>query len=279
VEIARTARAISVEIANPWGQIHADVILTLGLQESGAYAEAMALARANTTCARAHGSSLLLTLALMHLGALHRAALALAAARAIHMEAWELNRALGSPALTQQMIAAELCADATLAGEWAAAGDYVLQLVTAEATEMPRVELTLWHQTVALIRAGHGKLAHGWLQRFEARIGTNGRFRIPYLCARATLAHWCCDISAATTDLETARGLAEAIGLLGERWTIDAALGVLYQAAGNPAAARQAHDRSAAIVQLLAAQIGDSAARQVFVATARRSAERLIVVT
>ena len=43
----------------------------------------------------------------------------------------------------KQMIAAELCADATLAGEWPAAGDYAWQLVTAEATEASRVELTL----------------------------------------------------------------------------------------------------------------------------------------
>jgi hypothetical protein len=162
-------------------------------------------------------------------GAAQRALLELDSARAAHLQALEANRALGAPIHMTLLIIAELCADAVLAGDWAAAGDYALQLAAADPTEAPRVEPLLWRLTIALVRSGNGDRAETWLPGFAARIGDNRRLHIPYLCAQATLAQWRGDLSAAAARLETARGLAQAIGLPGEQRRIDAALAELRQ--------------------------------------------------
>jgi len=54
--------------------------------------------------------------------------------------------------------------------------------------------------------------------------------------------------------------------LPGERWQIQAALGVLYEAAGKPAQARTAFDEAARIIQGLAEGIKDGALRTRFLA-------------
>jgi len=66
--------------------------------------------------------------------------------------------------------------------------------------------------------------------------------------------------------LREADKLAAEMGLPGERWQIQAALGVLYEAAGKPAQARTAFDEAARIIQELAEGIKDGALRMRFLA-------------
>ena len=70
----------------------------------------------------------------------------------------------------------------------------------------------------------------------------------------------------AIDHLREAAGLAAELGLPGERWQIQAALGTLYEAAGEPAQARTAWASAARIIQELAQGIKDETLRTCFLA-------------
>jgi predicted ATPase len=268
------AQAISRAIENDWGRIHGAATLSLGLQERGAYAEALAVAERAVSEARKQQIPLLLMLNLLRLGAILRAMLAFQAALAAHQEAWEIHQAVGGS--VQQDIISELCADYALAGDWAAASSYARQLAAADRNLLPRLAPTLWYQVTALLHTGDRERAEALLARVEARIGASRRYQLATLCTRATIDLWRGQAERALAQFEHARTLAEAVGLPGEQWQIDTVLEVVYHEVGDAAQALEAQQRSASIIRELAAQIDDRDMRALFLAQARHRAAQLI---
>ncbi len=97
-----------------------------------------------------------------------------------------------------------------------------------------------------------------------------------YLRARATLSQWDGEMREAIASLQEAAVLASEIGLPGELWQIQVALGEVYASCGEREQAYQTFARAVAIVQGLAEKMGDEALRTTFraVPQVRRVLER-----
>ena len=102
------------------------------------------------------------------------------------------------------------------------------------------------------------------MQRHGERPG--GRYRLPYLRSLAVLAQWDGHNEQAIGHLREAARLAADLGLPAEQWQIQASLGRLYEAGGEPAQARTAFGEAATIIQGLAERIGDETLRSRFLA-------------
>jgi tetratricopeptide (TPR) repeat protein len=262
---ARTAYAISQAIDNPWGQIHSSSVLAGGLLDSGDYAEALRVAQHGREQAQGHDLVLVSFLNLLILGAVHRAMLALHAAQAVHLEAAKLIATTPS-ALLAEMVAAELCADFALAGEWPEAGRYAREALASRHYEaVPLLASMHWLETEALLRCGNADQARADVQRWGELVGHLPRYRLAYLRSQAVLARWDGDREQAIAHLEAAMGLAKEIGLPGELWPILATLAQLYAEAAQRQAAQ---DRVAEIIRHLARQIEVDEARAEFVRAA-----------
>jgi tetratricopeptide (TPR) repeat protein len=120
------------------------------------------------------------------------------------------------------------------------------------------------YETEALLRGGDGSQARAEVHRIGERLGPSPRFRIPYLQAVAVLAAWEGHREQAIGHLLEAARLAADLGLPGEQWQIQAALGALYEAGGEPAQARTAYGEAITIIQGLAEGIKDEALRKRF---------------
>src|SRR5437588_861453 len=134
-----------------------------------------------------------------------------------------------------------------------------------EAALLP-LDFSSHYETEALLRGGDEGQAREEVQRLGERLGPYRRFRIPYLRSLAALADWDGQREQAIGHLSEADQLAAEIGLPGEQWQIQAALGKLYKAEGEQAQARTAFAESARIIQELAEGIGDEEMRSRFLA-------------
>jgi hypothetical protein len=105
------------------------------------------------------------------------------------------------------------------------------------------------------------------VQRLGARINSNRRQRLPYLRSLATLAQWDGETREAIASLQEAAILANEIGLPGELWQIEVALGEVYTSCGEMEQAYQTFVRAVAIVQGLAEKMKDEELRTNFLAT------------
>jgi len=262
----RRALALSKEIKNVWVQILSTTSLTHGLLEAGAYEEALVLTQHTVALAR--------TFPLMEPGFL----LALGSTYQT-LQQWEEARStleeteavaekldlglLRVPALSQ------LCMHYAVAGEWDHAYTYALKAIAVrKRADVVVVLLDFYHQyeTEALLRGGDERQAREAVHWLGERLGPYPRYRVPYLRSLATLAAWEGRSEQAIDHLREAAQLAANLWLPGERWQIQAALGVLYEAAGKPAQARTAFDEAARIIQGLAEGIKDGALRTRFLA-------------
>jgi len=88
-------------------------------------------------------------------------------------------------------------------------------------------------------------------------IGASRRYHIPYLRALVVLAQFQGEIEQPIQYLQEAARLAEEIGLPGERWSIQAALGEIYLAQGDQEQAHAAFTQAATIVRKLADALGN----------------------
>jgi tetratricopeptide (TPR) repeat protein len=156
-----------------------------------------------------------------------------------------------------------------MAGEWEAASHYALQAIA----ERKRTDATLiWldftshYEAEALLHSGQEQQAREEVRRLGERLGSNRRFRIPYLRSLALLAGWDGYGEQAIGYLSEAAGLAEEIGLPEEQWQIQARLAGVYEAAGETAQARLAWAKAATIIQGLAQGITDETLRARFLA-------------
>jgi hypothetical protein len=104
------------------------------------------------------------------------------------------------------------------------------------------------------------------VQRLEEGLGSNRRFRIPYLRSKAVLAAWEGHSEQAIGHLHEAAQLAADLGIPGEHWQIQAALGSLYEVGGEQGQAYAALGEAARIIQGLAEGIKDETLRARFLA-------------
>jgi hypothetical protein len=267
IDAAQQAQKLAVEAENPWGQVHAVFHLAFASLEMGVYGEALAFARQSVSIA--HTQSILLWKggSLSLLGTVYRAMLALDEARAVHLEALALLETIKAEPL-KRLAAADLCADCVLAGAWEEAHAYALQALEPQAPGFAfSTGLARWYQIEALVRAGETERAAEYVQRFRESIGTSRRFRIPYLRALAVLAEHRGELDQATRHLHEAVRLAEEIGLPGEVWLIQAAVGKLYLKQDETEQAMRAFGQAAAIVRKLAETLGDEERRVTFLAS------------
>ena len=264
VAIARAGYAISREIENNWSLAVNGFALARGLVELGSYEEALDIALQSTEAARTLTFSILLLLNLAALGSVYQALLIPDKAREAHLEALKTSATLPSQRYTA-MCAALVCADGVLAGDWEAASTYARQALTArDPNVVVFPEVPRWPETKALVREGLDELAAEDLRAFEERFGSRRRCRITYLRAQAVLAQSRGESDQAIACLQEAIARAKEIGLPGELWQAEAALGRVHLAREEREQAAHAFADAAAIVQKLAGDIKNDALRSHF---------------
>jgi hypothetical protein len=156
-----------------------------------------------------------------------------------------------------------------LAGEWEAAYRYASKAIAVRKSSdevLFSLDFSRQYETEALLRGGDERQAREEVQRLGERLGSNRRFRLPYLRSLAVLAEWEGHGEQAIGRLREAAGLAADLGLPAEHWQIQAALATLFEAAGDSAQAHTAWASAARIIQELAQGIKDEALRTRFLA-------------
>ena len=156
-----------------------------------------------------------------------------------------------------------------VAGQWDQAHTYAVRaMALRESFDKTIILFDFYRQyeTEALLRGGDERQAREAVHRLGEGVGPNRRFHIPYLRSVAVLAGWEGHSEQAIGHLREAAGLAAEIGLPAEQWQIQAALGALYEAGGEPAQAHTAYGEAATIIQGLAEGIKEEALRARFLA-------------
>ena len=264
----RRALALSQESKNDWALVNSMIYLTDGLLDAGAYEEALGLMHHAMPLARTFPPTLTFLRLLTNLGSTYQALQRGEEAQALLEEAEAIAKTLDLgpfrvPILTR------LCMNAVLAGAWEQAYRYALETIAlrnSTNTVLFLLDFYRLYETEALLYGGDERQAREEVQRLGDRLGSNQRFRIPYLRSLAALAECEGNSEQAIDHLREAAGLAAELGLPGERWQIQAALGTLYEAAGEPAQARTAWASAARIIQELAQGTKDETLRTCFLA-------------
>ncbi len=264
----RRALAIAHESKNVWAQIYSTFCLTHGLLEAGAYEEALALTQPALALARTLPATINSQRFLTALGSTYHALQQWEEAQAPLAEAAALAETLDLrtprvPALSR------LCMNCAVAGEWQAAYHYAVQAIAVRKSYdavLIGLDFSRAYETEALLRGGEERQARAEVQRLGERVGTNRRFRLPYLQSLAVLSAWDGHNEQALGHLREAAQLAAGLGLPGEQWQIQAALGTLYDTSGEPAQARIAFGEATRIIRGLAEGIRDEALRTRFLA-------------
>ena len=264
----RLALALSQEIKNVWAHIYSTLSLTQGLLEAGEYEEALGLIQHAVALARTLPLTVNFPRLLTVLGSVYQAIQQWEEARAGLEEAGAVAERLDLGPLRVPVLS-QLCMHYVLAGEWEAAYRYAVKaIVLRKSTDMALIpwDFSPQYETEALLRAGEERQARAEVQRLGKRLGPYRRFRLPYLRSLAVLATWEGQREQAIDHLCEAAQLAAEIGLPGERWQIQAALGRVYEAAGEPAQAHTVFAEAERIIQGLAEGIKDEARRARFLA-------------
>jgi tetratricopeptide (TPR) repeat protein len=269
IRSGRRALALSQESKNAWAQVSSTLGLTYGLLDAGHYEEALGLTQYAVALERALPLKQSLQLILTALGSTYHALQqweeahrSLEEAEAV-AETLDLEPLLRVPALTR------LCMHYAVAGQWEAAYSYALKAIALRKSldkAWILLDFSRQYETEALLRARDERQAREAVHRLGERLGPYRRFRIVYLRSLATLTAWEGQNEQAIGPLREAAGLAAELGLPGERWQIQAALGALYEAVGEPVQARTAFGEAARIIQGLAEGIRDEALRMHFLA-------------
>ena len=265
----RRGLALAQESKNVWVEVISTFWLTYGLLDAGAYEEALMLTQHAVVLARRTFPRVVIWQDLLTaLGSTFQALQQWEEARSILEEVEAVAETLGLgpygvPTLSQ------LCMHYALAGEWEAAYRYAVKAIALRKISdaaLILLDFSRQYETEALLRGGDERHAREAVQRLGEGLGSNRRFRLPYLRSLAILAEWEGHGEQAIDHLHEAAGLATDLGLPGERWQIQAALGTVYEAAGDPAQARIAFAEAARIIQELAEGIKDETLRARFLA-------------
>jgi tetratricopeptide (TPR) repeat protein len=268
VNAGRAALDISLEINNMWAQVYSVLNLNHALVEIGAYEEALRVTQQGVEMARTLPNPTLLFFMLTVSGAVHQAMLRLEEAHEVLMESLAISETIAVRSY-KVLATSRLCANRVLAGDWKSAYTYALETVAVRKdieASLLFIDFTRYYETEALLRGGEEEGARVDVQRLGAHINSNRRQRLTYLRARATLAQWDGETSQTLEALQEAAVLAGEIGLPGELWQIEVALGEVYTSHGEMEQAYQTFVRAGAIVQGLAANLEDEELRTNFLA-------------
>ena len=265
---SRRGLTLSQEIKNIWTHIFSMSCLTFGLVEAGAYEEALGLMHQAVVLAPPFVLTQILQCLLTAQGCVSQAVQQWPEGHRNFEETVAVSKG-GDFRHFRVSALSRLCLHSAVAGEWEEASRYALQAIA----ERKRTEAALiWldfsshYETEALLHAGEERQAREEVQRLGKRLGSNRRFRIPYLRSLAILAEWDGHGRQAITRLREAAELALEIGLPEEQWQIQARLAKVYEAAGELVQARIACVRAATIIQGLADGIEDETLRARFLA-------------
>jgi tetratricopeptide (TPR) repeat protein len=264
----RRALALTHESKNVWAHIYSTFCLTLGLLEAGVYEEALVLTQPTLALARTLPPTINFQRFLTALGSTYHALQQWEEAQAPLEEAAALAETLDLrtprvPTLSR------LCMNCAVAGEWQAAYHYAVQAIAVRKSYdavLIGLDFFRHYETEALLRGGDERQARAEVQRLGERIGPYRRFRISYLRSLAVLSAWEGHSEQAIGHLCEAAQLAADLGLPAEQWQIQAALGRLYEASGEPEQAHTAFGKVTRIIQGLAEDIKDEALRSRFLA-------------
>ena len=265
----RRALALSQESKNVETQVVSRFCLTFGLVEAGAYEEALGLMQQAVASAPTLALTLIVLQGLLTaLGSVYHAVQQWQEAHRAFEETVAVAKA-GDFRHFRVSALSRLCMHSAVAGEWEAACRYALQAIA----ERNRTDAALvWldfsshYETEALLHAGEECQAREAVQRLGEHLGSNRRFRIPYLRSLALLADWDGRGEQAITHLHEAAELAADLGLPEEQWQIQARLARLYEAGGESTQAHLAWAKASTIIQGLADGIKDEALRARFLA-------------
>src|SRR6266487_377802 len=266
----RAAHRVFTEVGHDWGRVYTAYHLVAGLLDVGAYGEALALAEETLALARTNNTRTLLYLGLTALGRVQRALRDATAAYRLHREVISI---FGSdmPPFIEGMLAAELCADCAIAGEWPEAQSYATQALARRCdTTFLYVGLTRWYEAEILVRTGYSERVATDMEQFGRIVEHSRRYHIPYRRAQAVLSLWRNEFEQAHDHLQEAALLTEEIDLPGEQWLIEAARGDIYRTQGNKTEAQRAFARAAEIALSLANSIEDQQVRAKFLAQVQR---------
>lgn len=136
-------------------------------------------------------------------------------------------------------------ADAACAGDWESAYRHTLAAQATRNDSRVYVGFTRWLEVEALVRAGDSDRAVENLRQASAVPRTYPRDILQQVRGQAVLRLATGDRAAAVMHLEQAGALAGELGLLNDRWQLEAALADIHAAAGASAVA-QAHNAAAA---------------------------------
>jgi len=165
------------------------------------------------------------------------------------------------------MSASLLCADSVFTDDWEGASRYARQALAArDSHEVIFAETPRWPETAALVYAGDSERASKDLHIFREQRGTNKRSRVVLARAQAVLAQSRGEGEQAIMCLREAIAGAQEIGLPGERWQAEAALGRLHLAREEHEQAEQAFTRAASAIEQLAGNIKSNELRMHFLA-------------
>ena len=246
VNAGRAALDISQQINNMWAQVYSVLNLNHALLEIGDYEEALRVTQQGVEIARTLPNPTLLFFMLTVLGAVQQAMLRLEEAHEALMESLAISETIAVQSY-KVLATSRLCANRALAGDWKTAYTYALETVAVRKdmeTSLLFIDFIRYYETEALLRGGEEEWAREDVQRLGARITTNRRQRLAYLRALATLAQWDGETREALASLQEAAVLANEIGLPGELWQIEVALGEVYTSCGEMEQAYQTFVRA-----------------------------------
>jgi tetratricopeptide (TPR) repeat protein len=262
VAILQEALGIYQAIENPWGILFSSGWLAAGLLDAGRLEETLNNCLQAADHAQTLGPTPVSIWNYLWTGNAYRALFQLDKAIAAHQEAARLNQPHPLRPFAEY-IAAELCADYLLAGDWQRASEQAQETLKHRNYQaLPQIVLPRWATTAALLQAGHHQQARDDRQQSQLLWGQLPRFRVAHLRSQAVLAEWDGDILQAINYLEEAHNLANEIGLPGEQWQILARLAELYP---DDVRRQAAKSQAVEIVNRLAEKIGNEKLREGFV--------------
>jgi len=271
IRSGRRALVLSKEIKNDWVQFESTFCLTHALLETGAYEEALVLTQDALALAQTFPLTKLTQSLLIAQGSIYNFLQQREEAYRTLEEAETLVGMSGDGAFRLPVLS-RLCMNAALEGEWEASYRYAEQAIALRKSQdgaLILLDFFPYYETEALLRGGNKRQAREGVQRLGEHLGPSPRFRIPYLRSRALLAAWDWDGEQAIGYLHEANQLAADLGLPGERWQIQAALGSLYETRREQEQAHSAFAEAASIIQELAEGIKDETLRSRFLASPR----------
>ena len=264
----RRALTLSQESKNGWAYIYSTLCLAHGLLDAGVYEEALVLMQHAVAQARTLPPTIIFQRFLIALGKTYHA-----------VQQWEeAHRTLAEAEAVAEMLdlgplrvsaLSQLCMHYAEAGDWEAAYRYAVKAITVRKSSdvaLLVLDFSRQYETEALLHGGDERQARAEVQRLGERLGNYQRFRISYLRSLAVLAAWDGHSEQAIGHLNEAAQLAVSIRLPGEQWQIQAMLGRLYEAVGEPTQAQTAFGEATTIIRELAEGIEDEALRTNFLA-------------